>query len=259
MKRNKLPIGVFDSGVGGISTLAKLRDILPNEDFVFYGDSCNAPYGGKTKEEILRLSENVTKKLVDKNVKAIVIACNTATSAAKKELEKKYPNIPIVGIEPALKEAVDKGNKHILVMGTELTLKLEKFNNLLHNYEKDIDIKLLACPGLVDVIEKNINDKVAIKDVLSKLLKNIDTNNVEAVVLGCTHYKFVENEIKELINSDVKFYTGYEGVAKQLKNILDKNNLLNREEKKGCIIFNSTDDKKNKIDNYEKYYNLIKK
>lgn len=92
MKRNKLPIGVFDSGVGGISTLAKLRDILPNEDFVFYGDSCNAPYGGKTKEEILRLSENVTKKLVDKNVKAIVIACNTATSAAKKELEKKYPN-----------------------------------------------------------------------------------------------------------------------------------------------------------------------
>ncbi|MBJ7629303.1 glutamate racemase [Weissella confusa] len=133
-EENSRPIGVFDSGVGGVSTLKKLHEMLPNEDFLFYGDSKNAPYGSKSQEAVYMLSKDIVEYFKQKDVKAIVIACNTATSAAKERLIEEYPELPIIGIEPALKEAVDSNERNILVMGTNLTMKLPKYQKMVNEY-----------------------------------------------------------------------------------------------------------------------------
>ena len=150
-KRDK-PIGVFDSGVGGISVLKEAVKLLPKEDFIYFGDSKNAPYGTKKVEEVIELSFTAVDFLLKHGVKAVVVACNTATSAAIESLRQKYIDIPIIGIEPALKPAVELNKRgKIIIMATPMTLLENKFQSLMKTYEKEIDIETLPCVGLVEL------------------------------------------------------------------------------------------------------------
>lgn len=244
MENKYRPIGIFDSGVGGISVLREAVKRLPNEDFIYYGDSKNAPYGEKNVEEIQKLVFGVTEKLIDRQVKAIVVACNTATSAAIDKLREKYKDMPVIGIEPALKPAIKlKRNGKIIVMATPVTLKESKFMNLMEKYEGIADIAPVPCPGLAEIIEQGHFDGPIVKDYIETKLSTYKEHKIAAIVLGCTHYPFVKDEISKAINSDVPIIDGSEGTIKQLKRKLAAYGIINDKEEKGKIdIFNSFND-----------------
>lgn len=257
MNYNKNPIGVFDSGVGGISVLAELVKVLPNEDFIYYGDSKNAPYGTKTTEEVIKLSENCVRNLMDMDAKAIVIACNTATSAAAKILREKYSELPIIGIEPAVKPAaVFKEHSKILVMATPMTLKKEKFKNLISFYNENQDIFPLPCPGLVEFIEEGKIDSSETKEFLENILKPYFKENIDSVVLGCTHYPFVKNLIKEIFPYEVHVFDGGAGTARETKRRLVDKGICNNPENVGKIRFLGSFDEKTELS--EKLFNIYK-
>ncbi len=242
-------IGVFDSGVGGISVLKELIKVLPNENYIFYGDSKNTPYGDRTKQEIINLSMNIVEYLINNGVKAIVIACNTATSAAAKEIREKYPNMTIIGIEPAIKPALEEHpNEDILMMATEATVRLEKFNELKNKLDKQGRIIPVPCSGLADAIEKNMD----VTGLLNKYLSPYK-NKTTAVVLGCTHYPFIKEEIRNVLDN-VDFYDGALGVASNLKRQLEIKNQLNLSNEQGKVVFESSD---NSEDRFREFFNKI--
>lgn len=236
------PIGFFDSGVGGISVMREAVKLLPHEDFIYYGDSLNAPYGIKNISEVRNLTLKAVEFLVSKKVKAIVIACNTATSAAINELRRTYKDIPFVGIEPALKPAVEinKSGK-IIIMATPMTLSELKFKNLLKKYVKKADIVTLPCAGLVEYIENGILDGEEIHDYLNEKFIPFNKDSIKAVVLGCTHYPFIKSALQETILSEnTLIIDGSFGTAMQLKRMLIKNKILRAEnEKQSICIYNS--------------------
>lgn len=233
------PIGVFDSGFGGISVLGTLRQVLPNEYFIFYGDSAYAPYGEKSKAEIKERCFAICEHLIKQNVKAIVIACNTATSACVKELRAHY-DIPIIGMEPALKPAVNGlSDQCVVVMATPFTLKEEKFALLMNRYSETNTIIKLATPKLVRIVENDqLDDLSYVKAVLNDYFKDIDLNKVNAIVLGCTHFVFYKDIIKDMIPSHITIYDGNLGTALHLKDTLTKLNLLSNNQG-GYLIENS--------------------
>lgn len=254
MDITKMPIGFFDSGVGGLSVLREAIKVLPNEDFIYFGDSKNAPYGTKTVDEVKKLTFNAVEFLLKHNVKAVVIACNTATSAAIEDLRNSYKNIPIIGIEPALKPAVELNRKgKIVVMATPMTLAEKKFNDLMAKYKDASEMVSLPCPGLVEYVEKGIVKGRELNNYLQKKLSIIDKREISSVVLGCTHYPFVKEELSNILGEDVVIIDGSLGTSIQLKRKLIKNNSLNLEDKKGKVkIFNS-------LDNNEEIIKISKK
>lgn len=216
------PIGVFDSGVGGIGTLAALRRELPQERFLFYGDTANAPYGTKTKEECMACIERVMAYLLDNGVKAVVIACNTATAVAAAELRSRY-ELPIVGVEPALKPAHElRQGGNILVLATPMTLRLEKFRALYERYGEGAIP--LPCPGLMELVEAEAHEEA--RQYLTRLLAPYDPDKLDAVVLGCTHYVFLRPLLREMLPARTLLLDGNEGVARQLRRVLTAWNLL---------------------------------
>lgn len=236
-----MPIGVFDSGVGGISVLKESLKVLPFEDFIYFGDSINAPYGTKSIDEVRQLTFNAVDFLLDEGVKAVVIACNTATSAAIDALREKYRGIPIIGIEPALKPAVEvsKG-KSIIIMATPMTLSEKKFSNLMEKYNKEVSIIPLPCAGLVEMIESGIIEGDEIQNYLKDKLKDFLHLDIASIVLGCTHYPFIKNELLKIIGEETIIIDGSLGTVNQLRRQLETNNLLNHKKTKGIItIYNS--------------------
>lgn len=248
------PIGIFDSGVGGISVLREAVKMLPNEDFIYYGDSKNAPYGEKKVEEVQQLVFSVTEKLMNRQVKAIVVACNTATSAAIDELREKYKDIPVIGIEPALKPAIKlKRDGTIIVMATPVTLKERKFMNLMKKYDEVADIAPVPCPGLAEIIEQGYFNGPIVNDYIETKLVTYKNHKIAAVVLGCTHYPFVKDEISKIINEDIPIIDGSEGTIKQLKRKLETFDMINDKGEKGEVhIYNSLNDNMVKLS-----YNLL--
>lgn len=250
----KQPIAVFDSGVGGVSVLKELVKIMPNEDYIYFGDSKNAPYGMKTKQEVLELTLHCAKMLfegtIDRPAKGLVVACNTATSAGVRELRQIYPNIPIVGIEPAVKPAVTyKPNGQVLVMATPMTIREEKFRTLMGRYSKQAKIIPLPCPGLMDFVERGDLHSNDFRKYLEELLYEYRVNKIDAVVLGCTHYPFAKELIQEILGKEVFVFDGGEGTAREMRRRLMEANLLNPSVEKGDIIFeNSLEDNKEKIE-----------
>ena len=244
--KNVQPIAVFDSGVGGISVLKELVKILPNENYIYFGDSKNAPYGMKSKDEVQKLTMNCAKMLFDKGAKALVVACNTATSAAVRALREKYPDIPIVGIEPAVKPAVSmKEHPKVLVMATPMTIREEKFQNLMGRYADQGEIIPLPCPGLMDFVERGDLHSDNFRKYLEELLYEYKNGNLDAAVLGCTHYPFAKELIQEILGENVMIFDGGEGTAREMTRRLADAGLLNDMEDKGNILFeNSSDDKK---------------
>lgn len=216
------PIGVFDSGVGGIGTLAALRRELPGENFLFYGDTANAPYGTKSRDEVMACINRIMEHLLAEDVKAVVIACNTATAVAAAELRARY-ELPIIGIEPALKPASEMRREgSILVLATPMTLKLEKFRALYARYGEGAIP--LPCPGLMELVEREADDEA--RRYLLELFSPYELTKVDAVVLGCTHYVFLRPVLKEILPETVSVLDGNEGTARQLRRVLTANNLL---------------------------------
>lgn len=219
------PIGVFDSGMGGLSVLRTLRELLPCESFIYYGDNANAPYGEKNEEEIIRLTRNAVDRLLSHRIKALVIACNTATSAAATLLRNTL-EIPVIGMEPALKPAQEmRHGGRILVMATPATLGLPKFASLMDKYGQGaIPVPIR---GLVERIEQGQTDSDDTKAILQEaILPHLAQAPVDAVVLGCTHYLFARDVIAGIVGPDVPLVDGNEGTARQLQRLLDESNLL---------------------------------
>ena len=246
MDKTNFSIGFFDSGVGGISVLKEAVKLLPKENYIYMGDSLNAPYGVKTPEEVRKLTFNMVDKLISMNVKAIVVACNTATSIAIDELRKAYKGIPIIGIEPALKPAVESyGNGIIVIMATPMTLSENKFSKLRERYNKASDIIPMPCDGLVEIIEAGNTNGEIVEAYLRNRFKNIAKEKVSSVVLGCTHYPFIKEALINVINDEVAVIDGSLGTVKQLKRKLEQKGLLNTNNEQGAVkILNSKSDEK---------------
>lgn len=240
---NNKPIGFFDSGVGGISVLKEARKLLSHENFIYFGDSKNAPYGVKSVEEVKILTFAAVEYLISKGVKAVVIACNTATSAAIDDLRAYYKDIPIIGIEPALKPAVENQySGKIIIMATPMTLCETKFNNLMNFYKNEAEIVPLPCAGLVELIENGKIHGDEVHFYLTEKLKPYLNSPVDSVVLGCTHYPFIKAELSKVLSKDTTIIDGSIGTSKQLKRQLENINALNNQAKEGTVeILNSLD------------------
>ena len=232
MNQKRDPIGVFDSGVGGISTLREMIRELPDERFIYYGDMAHAPYGTKSTDEVTACVHTVVDHLLQKNIKALVIACNTATGAAAATLRREL-SIPVVGMEPALKPASQvRKNGSVLVLATPLTLQQEKFENLMKQYGQGA-VKV-PCPGLMELVEAD--DGEGALRYLKELFSRYPANQVDAVVLGCTHYVFLKDMIRDLLPERITITDGNAGTARQLRRVLGKNDLLNEEGPGGVEI-----------------------
>lgn len=235
---NRAPIGVFDSGLGGISVLRNMVRLLPNEKFIYFGDDKNAPYGTKTESEILSLALKDVDFLLKKGAKAIVIACNTATSAAAAYLRENL-DLPIIGMEPALKPAsMVRKNGMIGVLATPATLRQNKFRLLMEKYGQHA--LPIPCPGLMEFAERGETYSENLIDFLKSLFKDYSSENLDAAVLGCTHYVFLKKAVSEVL-SNVPLFDGNEGTARQLKNVLASKNLLSDEAEGGIELHTSGD------------------
>ena len=237
-------IGVFDSGIGGVTVMRELIKILPNEDYIYYSDTINNPYGDKSNDEIISISDKVVNSLIERGCKIIVIACNTASAISKDYLRNKY-SVPIIAIEPAYKSVPD--NEKTLVMATKATINSDKFKKLFNTYDNHNTI-LLSCSGLADLIEEGNRDKI-----IDYLKNKIGTyTDVKNVVLGCTHYPLIKDEITEVLG-DVTFYDGSLGVAKHTKEVLEEKNLLSYNTGKIIFIDSGNNKEKERL-----FYELLK-
>lgn len=223
---NNNPIGVFDSGIGGLTVLRKIIELLPKEEYIYYADTDNVPYGTKPKEEVKKYVKQAVDFLISKNVKAIVIACNTATSIAIKDLRKTY-SIPIIGIEPAAKPAVEnRKNKKVLIMATPTTIREEKLKYLLESLNAKENVDLIAMPKLVEYAEKKEFNSNNVKQYIQEQLIEYKLENYSELVLGCTHFPFFTEVLKEIFPKDTQIIDGSIGVANRLKNVLKEQNEL---------------------------------
>jgi glutamate racemase len=236
MDKNTNPIGLFDSGIGGTSIWKEIHSLLPNENTIYLADSINAPYGQKTKEEIIDLSIKNTEFLLEQNSKIIVVACNTATTNAIKELRAKY-DVPIIGIEPAIKPAaIHTKTKSIGILATKGTLSSELFYKTVSSLE-GINIIEQVGYDLVKLIEEGKIESDEIKGLLKTYLQPMIEANIDYLVLGCSHYPYLVPQIKNILPDSVKIIDSGEAVARQTKSVLEKNNLLNSSNKKGDLKF----------------------
>jgi glutamate racemase len=215
-------IACLDSGIGGISVLAAARKLLPEEDFIYFADIANAPYGDKDKETVHKAVLDQVNKLLTWKLKALLLACNTATAATVTEL-RNLLDIPILGVEPALKPAVKECMGCIVVLGTALTLKEKKFADLLSKMSTAKDIVTLSCPGLMELVEAG-PDHPQVGQYLEKLLAPYK-KTMDGIVLGCTHYLFLKPWIQKLF-PDVNIFDGNQGVANRLQKVMEEENLL---------------------------------
>jgi len=236
------PIGVFDSGVGGISVLKHIHTLLPNEDLMYVADSKFAPYGNKTPEFIQERAVWIADFLIAKGAKALVVACNTATAAAVDLLRQKY-HLPIIGMEPAVKPAAAASKTGVIgVLATSGTLKSAQFAALLEHYGQQVEVVTQACHGLVECVERGELDSTATQDLLASYVQPLIAAGADTIVLGCTHYPFVRPLIENLVGDDVVLIDTGAAVAKELKRRLEDTRLFNGETQIGQVGFwsNST-------------------
>ena len=220
-----LPIGVFDSGLGGISVLRELMALMPEEHYLYFGDSANAPYGTRTTEEVRLLSLNAAAMLYERGIKALVVACNTATAAAITQIREEYPNLIVVGIEPALKMATDRfPHGHVGIMATQVTLREEKLEHLVCRFP-DAIVEKIPAPGLVELVEQGKAESEETEALLTQILKPY-LGQLDALVLGCTHYPFVKDTVQKILGDGVQVLDGGAGTARQTKRLLEERGLL---------------------------------
>ena len=238
IKPSTAPIGVFDSGVGGISVLKHIRELMPQENLIYVADSKNAPYGNQTPEFIQARSFQLAEFLLKLGVKALVVACNTATAAAVSGLRERYPDLPIIGMEPAVKPAVSATKTGVVgVLATSGTLKSAQFAALLEHYGQGVQVVTQACIGLVECVEQGELTSTSTLALLTQYVQPLLDAKADTIVLGCTHYPFVRPLIEDLVGKDVVLIDTGAAVAKHLKHRLQENELLNALGEVGSVSF----------------------
>lgn len=219
-------IAVFDSGVGGISVLRYLLQEMPQEKFLYFGDSINAPYGVRTRQEVEDLTMAALEKLLPRGLKAFVIACNTATAAAVEALRAKYPELVIVGTEPAVKLAAERHpGGHIGIIATPGTLKSPRVVTLIDRFRRDCTIEMLPAPGLAELVEANRQNGPEGEALLRSWLDPL-VGKLDALVLGCTHYPFAAPMLNKILGDRTELLDGGPGVARQIRHRLAEKGLL---------------------------------
>jgi len=238
-------IGVFDSGIGGVTVFREILNNLPNYRYIYYSDSINNPYGDKSEEELIKIVKRVVEYLIDKGSKIIVIACNTASSICKDLLRESF-SVPIIAIEPAYKMVYDNNfSGSTLVMGTKGTINSHKFQELYNKYNNDNTV-LYECVGLADIIENG--NKEELNTYLNENIKKF--KGVSNVVLGCTHYPLIKEELKNVLGN-VNFFDGSRGVEKRLEEVIKEINL--KEEANEVTFIDSSNNKKKE----ERFFNIL--
>ena len=226
MNRKEDFIAVFDSGVGGISVLRQLKKIMPNERYLYFGDSANAPYGNRPTTEVRKLAMQAAEHLIDQGIKALVVACNSATAAAIEDLRQAYPDLIVVGIEPALKLAADRfPGGCVGVLATPVTLREEKFQHLVETSSNHCQVIRLPAPGLSDLVEQGKANSPEAKALLQPLLTPW-IGKMDALVLGCTHYPFAADTIAGIMGDSTVLLDGGEGTARETRRRLAETGLL---------------------------------
>lgn len=226
MSGNCNPIGIFDSGAGGLTVLSELIKIIPSEKYIFFADSANCPYGSKPAEEIIRLSEKITQFLISKGCKVIVVACNTATAAAIDYLRSLY-NIPFIGMEPAVKPASQKTKtKSIGVLATAGTFKGRLYIETSRKYAADVNVCYQVGEGLVELVESGKADSPEAEQLLHKYIDPMVDCNIDHLVLGCTHYPFLKPVLERMLPNHVTIVDPAPAVALQTKRIAENSGLL---------------------------------
>lgn len=240
-KKNNRPIGVFDSGVGGLSVLKELKHLLPHENFVFLADQLYVPYGEKSKKELVKLVYKIADYLKNQHkVKMMVVACNTATCNAIEELRKKYP-FPIVGTVPAIKLAAKKTRTGtIAVISTPSTSRSKALKDLVKDNCQNLSVLNIGCKDLEDEVEKGELHSSKVNSLLLKYLKEVKGSKVDCLVLGCTHYPFLKEFIKKIIGPGVELIDGNKGIAKRTRSLLMANFLKNNQKRAGKVLYLTT-------------------
>jgi len=228
--QSNAPVGVFDSGVGGLSVLHEIRQLLPQERLLYVADSGHVPYGEKTPEFILQRSQKIASFLLGQGAKALVVACNTATAAAVLGLRESYPDTPIVGMEPAVKPAAAATRSGVVgVLATTGTLQSAKFAALLDRFASNVQVITQPCPGLVECVEAGQLDSPATRELLQALVTPLLAQGCDTLILGCTHYPFLKPLLRQLIPPSVSLIDTGEAVARHLQRLLAERNLLARQ------------------------------
>lgn len=231
-------IGIFDSGLGGLSILKELLKVLPNEDYLFYEDSINNPYGEKSEEELLSITSKIVDYLLKEDCKIIVIACNTATTSCMKKLREKYPDTIFVGTVPAIKMAYDNNYKNTIVLSTPYTRNSKRVEELIDEYHNpNQNIINISGENLASLIEENKIEEIRI--LLNKILRPY--KDCDSIVLGCTHYPLIKDEIKKVL-PNTEILDGSNGVAREVKRQLETNSSLSNSKKRSNITIINTKD-----------------
>lgn len=234
------PVGIFDSGVGGLSILDNIHQLMPNEKLLYVADSAHAPYGHNTEDVIRQRCLAIMDFFLQQNVKAVVLACNTATAVAVALLREKYP-LPVIAVEPAIKPAAQQSRSAVVgVLATAGTIDSDKFLNLKSQFAKQVEIITRACPGLVEQIECLVSDSSEIKELLHKFIDPMIQKGVDTLVLGCTHYSLITELIAEVAGPDVMIMDTDFAVARELQRRLQENDLENMDSTNAPVEFYSS-------------------
>ena len=241
---NTNPIGIFDSGVGGLSIALSVRELLPNENILYFADSAHTPYGTKPESYTAQRSSLIIQFLVKKKVKAVVIACNTATASSIEKLRSEY-KIPIIGVEPGIKPAALKSNSGIVgVLATNQTLSSLSFDNLSNRFSSNVKIEIQPCPGLVEQVEKVDLYSSKTENLIKQYVFPLLEKGVDKIVLGCTHYGFLAPMIQKIVGHEVEIINTDLAVARQVASRLESENILSTSSSAGHEEFWTSGDQK---------------
>jgi len=243
VQRLNLPVGIFDSGVGGLSVLRAIRAQMPNEPVIYFGDQGHIPYGPRPMEQIRGFSEAITKFLLERNAKLIVVACNTASAAALKYLREKFPDVHFVGMEPAVKPAAERTQTgRVGILATPATFQGALYASVVERFANGVELFQNTCIGLVQQIEQGNLNGAETRQILEDALHPMLEQNIDTVVLGCSHYPFVIPLIEQIVGENVRVIDPAPSVAKQAKRLLEAGGVLNESESKGRVkLFTSGD------------------
>jgi len=239
---DKRPIGVFDSGVGGLSVLKELQRLLPNENFIFLADQLYVPYGEKSKRQLINLSHRITDYFLTRDIKLMVIACNTATCHTIDSLRKKY-QLPIVGTVPAVKSAAEKTRTGVIaVISTPATAKSQALKKLIRNHCRNVTVLNIGCKNLEDAVENGKSDESEISKLLEKYLKPVRQSEADHLVLGCTHYPFLKNTLKKFVRPSARIIDSGPAIARQTESLLINHSIKNTKKGRGTTSYLTTGD-----------------
>lgn len=236
-------IGVFDSGVGGLTVWQEIAREAPQEDILYLADQAHVPYGSRSLSEVQRFSEAITRFLLDFGVKVIVVACNTASAAALRQLRRQFSHVPFVGMEPAVKPAVERSNTGVVaVIATEATFQGELFASLLERYANGVEVLTQVCPGLVGAVEAGALEAPETKALLRRCLAPLIGSRMDQLVLGCTHYPFLRSAIEDVVGGGVSVVDPAPAVARQVCRVLAQRGIKANRGRRGRHVFLTSGD-----------------